>query len=450
MIPVMKTSAFLLSLCLLLPSLPLAAQEDEEYEGAEAEQPAEEELPPKGPGVVRSAGKPVYKGGARPRGASVPVQTKPTAPTYAPAPVVREQEEEAEESVEEVPEPAPRAHPVFKVGIPGRSVAKPGGETSGSCGAVPKKVRTYTRDDLDEWFAAQCKNMSCENAVQLTHYLYPKVLTIGALMDFMERCDFRKDTPCPLSQSNYPNTHEANTISVLTELDAGGSIPEADGGVGASPPGLRISAQPIVGFSRYNRAFDISIPFIIDSRMKGRTFDWDYSENQDGPTGYQFAVSSCEGDFSKNAVLMYFGNPLKMQVLASAGMEGASKIKGTSTITAALKAGKKYYLNIRSLGHRFAAGKSDEVKNWCLYDSYLGVCLRPFDPHAATDSLPERALWVSVLRRNFLRDDKDSYLQFYRWHMLAWPEGNSQELSEGKVRGGAFFRQPGQSFDGWF
>ncbi|MCM2267104.1 MAG: hypothetical protein NDI60_04940 [Elusimicrobiales bacterium] len=291
--------------------------------------------------------------------------------------------------------------------------------SSVGCAPAPSRVRTYKLADYN--FGGQCGGGACDASIQLKHYRYPFTVKVQEIADFMERCDFRTDTPCPLSGSNYPNSNEANTISVFTQAEVGKSIPEAVAGV--VPQGVSVTAAPFIGISRANMAFDMSIPFEIDPRMAGRTYMFGYNKNTNNPSYMQVSISQCEGDYSQSAVHVVNGGDISNYlVYATSGLEGSSRIAGNSIVNQfALKAGKRYYLNLRELSN---------FKN----------------PHARTDELADTDIFSNTLMRHFYRDMSGFQVEFYRLMFIAYPKGHSMEFTDAKFMASPGFRRPGQAF----
>ncbi|MCM2267103.1 MAG: hypothetical protein NDI60_04935 [Elusimicrobiales bacterium] len=294
-----------------------------------------------------------------------------------------------------------------------------GGESQVSCGPAPSKVRTYKLSDYN--FGGQCGGGACDPSIQLKHYRYPFTVKVQEIADFMERCDFRADTPCPLSGSNYPNVNEANSISVFTQAAVGASIPESVGS--GAPAGVSVTAAPFVGISRANMAFDISIPFEIDPRMAGRTYMFGYNKNTNNPSYMQISISECEGDYSQSAVHVVTGHDISNNLIyATTGLEGSSRIAANTIVSQfALKAGKRYYLNLRELSN---------FKN----------------PYARTDALADKDIFSNTLMRLFYRDMKGFYIESYRLMFMAYPKGHSMEFTDAKFMASPGFRRPGQAF----
>lgn len=397
----MKKSLLLLLAAAMLSPLPVRADDDEADEEAAADAPASgtraeanEEAPAAAPS--RAARK-AY---------TTPVKRSAsnyTAEQAAPAPVA-DDDEDASEAPERRPAPAPRE---TRPAVSAPAVAPPAHGTGGggSCGAVPKKVRTYRLADSED-MSFYCKDGACASSVQLKHALYPSVVRIGELTDFAERCDFRNETACPVP-GGYQDKAGLNTTSVYTGIPAGGD-----------PSGAYAQTlAPIVGLAPRYAAFDLSIPFEIDPKMAGRTFMTGYSINTNNPDGLQVSISACEGDFSKGAVVLNQGDLSSQLLLATRGTEGwARSAANTTRHLIALKAGKRYYLNVRRV-------KADLE-----------------DP---SDSLPDEAIHPYALARQMSRNHLLSQ-EFYRLAFHAYPAGNSQELKEADFASKPGFRRPGQ------
>lgn len=394
---------FLLAVVLLSPSVARAQEEEDGDDEPEAEAPAggthaeaNEEAPAAPPAPARAPRK-AY---------TVPIKRSAsnyTAEQASPAPAADE-EEDASEAPEHRPAPAPR-ETRRAVSTPAVAPVAHGAGGGSSCGAVPRKVRTYRLADHDD-MSFYCKDAACVSAVQLKHALYPSVIKVGALTDFAERCDFRNDTACPVP-GGYQDKAGLNTTSVYTGIPPGGDPSAA----------YAQTLVPVVGLAPRYAAFDLSIPFEIDPKMAGRTFLADYTMNSNNPDGLQVSISACEGDFSRQAIFLKQGDFLNYLILASSGLEGNARSRGDTTRNLiALKAGKRYYLNVR------------RVKA---------------DLDEPSDSLPDEAIHPYALARQMSRNHLLSQ-EFYRLGFHSYPAGNPQELKEADFASKPGFRRPGQ------
>lgn len=398
-----KSLVLLLAAALLAPSASLAQDEDGDEE-PEAEAPAggthaeENEEAPAAPPAPARAPRKAYTAPVK-RSAS-----NYTAEQASPAPAA-DDEEDASEAPEHRPAPAPR-ETRRAVSTPAVAPVAHGAGGGSSCGAVPRRVRTYRLADHDD-MSFYCKDAACASSVQLKHALYPSVIKVGALSVFAERCDFRNDTACPVP-GGYQDKAGLNTTSVHAGIPVGGD---------ASAGGYAETLVPIVGLAPRYAAFDLSIPFEIDRRMAGRTFLMDYTINTNNPDGLQVSISACEGDFSRQAIFLKAGDFLNYLVLASSGLEGNARSRADTTRNLmALKAGKRYYLNVRRV-------KADLD-----------------DP---SDSLPDEAIHPYALARQMSRNHLLSQ-EFYRLGFHSYPAGNPMELKESEFASKPGFRRPGQ------
>ncbi len=392
----MNTRSALLMIALLLGS-PAAFAEEEGDEQEEAETATTAAEPNDGAAApARPAPKaysaPVFRSNSNYR-------TQSAAPAAAPP------AQEDEPQRQEPSRPRRETQPVHREPAAAASASTRGsGGGGGACPPVPRKVRTYKSSDV----ASYCKEGACRSEATLKHYRYPTVVKIGEIADFMERCDFRADTPCPVP-GGYQDEAGRNTMSVYTGVAAGGEY----------GPGTPQTLVPIVSMSPQYHAFDMSIPFEIDPKMKGRTFMTSYTINSNNPQGYQVSISECEGDFSRRAVVGVQGDFSNYLALATSGLEGQAGAAGTTRYRYALKAGKRYYLNIR------------RVQKSSL--------------ETPTDSVPDADIHPYALARQ-LSTNHMFNLEFPRLSFMAYPAGNAMELREEGFTALPRFRAPGQAF----
>lgn len=402
----MKTSLLLLLAAAMISPLPVRADDDEEAdEGTAAEAPASgthaeanEEAPAASPAPSRAAR----------RAYTTPVKRSAsnyTAEQASPAPAA-DDEEDASEAPEARPSPAPRE---ARRAVSAPAVAPPahGAGGGGSCGAVPKKVRTYLLSEKKGWAETQCKLTPCAPSVVLKHYRYPSVVKVGEIADFSQRCDYRSDTPCPVA-GGYLSGPQKNSASIFVDVPPGGKYDS----------GASVTLVPIVGPARSNGAFDMSIPFELDPLMRGRTYAMEYIVNTNNPSGYQVSISACEGDFSRGAVVLNQGDLPNQLLLATGGTEGwARSAANTTRHLVALKTGKRYYLNVRKV-----AKAGLEVPS---------------------DSIPDDGIEDNMLLRHFVLGDGFAG-EFYRFSLMAHPADNTLNLREADFASKPGFRGPGQ------
>lgn len=321
------------------------------------------------------------------------------APAPAPA-----QEDEPEEEAEPVERPSRPARTLQSVSAPAApAAAAPSGGSGGSCPPVPKKVRTFSKKSVESY----CKGGACAESVELRHAKYPSVVQVGEIADFMERCDFRNDTPCPVP-GGYQDASGLGNNSVYMGVPPGGT----------AGPGTPQTLVPIVGFSPRYRSYDLSIPFEIDPRMRGRNLMMTYSVNSNNNSGMHVSISECEGDFSRRAVLLQEGDLLNYTVVVSQGKEGSARTRSDTTRTlVALKPGKRYFLNVRRV---LKAGLE-----------------------TPTDGLSDAEIHPYVVARQISRDGMLSQ-EFPRLSWMALPAGAPGSLDESGVAAKPGFRAPGQ------
>lgn len=399
----MKTSLLLLLAAAMLSPLSVRADDDEADDEAAAETPASgtraeanEEAPAAPPS--RAARK-AYTAPVK-RSAS-----NYTAEQAAPAPAA-DDEEDASEAPEARRAPAPRE---TRPAVSAPAVATPahGAGGGGSCGAAPKKVRTYLLSEKKGWAESQCKLTPCAPSVVLKHYRYPSVVKVGEIADFSQRCDYRNDTPCPVA-GGYLNGSQKNSASIFVDVPPGAKYDS----------GTSVTLAPIVGPARVNGAFDMSIPFELDPLMRGRTYAMEYIVNTNNPSSFQVSISACEGDFSKGAVVLNQGDLPNQLLVATGGTEGwARSAANTTRHLVALKAGKRYYLNVRKV-----------VKGGLEVPS---------------DSIPDDGIEDNLLLRHFVLGDGFAG-EFYRFSFMAHPADNTMNLRESEFASKPGFRGPGQ------
>ena len=388
---------------LMLAFAPATSRADDE-EGGDSEAPA------------GTAAAPNEEAPSAPDGGKRPARPAYTAPVIrsnsnyrvqeaAPAPAAPEEPEEDEARSEE-PKPRRETQPVHReLSSPAAQGAKASGGGGGSCPAAPKKVRSYTLEGSG--IASYCKGQSCAKAVTLKHGLYPTVIKVGEIADFMERCDFRDDTPCPVP-GGYQDKASLGANSVYMGVPPGGT----------AGPGTPQTLVPIVGIAPRYQSYDLSIPFEIDPRMKGRSLMMTYAVNSNNNTGMHLSVSECEGDFSRRAVLLQEGDMPNYTVVVTQGAEGSARDRaGTKRTILSLKAGKRYYLNIRRV---------------------LKAAL-----DTPTDSLSDDEIHPYVLARQFSRDGMLAQ-EFPRLSWMAYPAGATGTLTESEAAAKPGFRGPGQ------
>jgi hypothetical protein len=284
-----------------------------------------------------------------------------------------------------------------------------------------------------------------ENQVQLSHYRYPETTEVGTFIYYGERCALSA-TPnsrtCPYTNSIYGNGPELNSYSIFIHApDPSNDLNEVGDRV------YTAYKKPIVGFSRYNRAFDVSLPFTISASEVGKKFDFQYSaENQNLANEGQYSISECEGDFSERSVVVgNYKQLVRASLIATSGLEGSKFTPGLSTPWLALKTNKVYYLNLRWIKQKSASSYAGAL---CIPDANNN-CLSPFVP---TGQIPNSSIHEHALGRQFRNAGEADAAEFYRWHISqesgaffgrAIPSlGNAASL-ETELRNDPLFDQPG-------
>jgi hypothetical protein len=325
--------------------------------------------------------------------------------------------------------------PIIDIEGPGEPTPSP----SVACPSVPSKVRTYTPADLGSGqnFYCNAENGGCLSQVQLRHYRYPETLPIGKSLSLMERCALTA-TPgsrtCPYTYSNYANSYDRNTYSILTKNPDPTNDPNEEGDRFFSA-----YLKPIIGFAAANRAFDMSIPFTMSVSEVGKTYDFQWSpENQSLKVTGQFSISECEGDYSEKAVWTSLPGDIwgiRAAILSTNSLEGmVRKVSGTigGTPILALKTGKTYYLNLRWAYSVASRG--------CLNDG-SGGCLSPF---VSTDQIPDESIHAHALWRQLAADPGANSIEFYRFSVFQYPFQNFPTATQ--LGADPFFRKPGEAF----